>query len=74
MEIIIHRVLWSALFGALLLMVWKHPGWWRELVENPRRLAILALSGTLIAANWLTLRLVGGACSKPASVTTSTRS
>ena len=23
-EIIIHRVLWSALFGALLLMVWKH--------------------------------------------------
>ncbi|MGC5699616.1 EamA family transporter RarD [Pseudomonas sp. NFXW11] len=53
-EIIIHRVLWSALFGALLLMVWKHPGWWRELRENPKRLAILALSGTLIAANWLT--------------------
>ncbi|MGZ0786466.1 EamA family transporter RarD [Pseudomonas saponiphila] len=53
-EIIIHRVLWSALFGALLLMVWKHPGWWRELRDNPKRLAILALSGTLIAGNWLT--------------------
>jgi chloramphenicol-sensitive protein RarD len=53
-EIIVHRVLWSALFGSLLLLVWKHPGWWRELRENPRRLAILALSGTLIAANWLT--------------------
>jgi chloramphenicol-sensitive protein RarD len=53
-EIIIHRVLWSALFGALLLLVWKHPGWWRELRENPRRLAVLALSGALIAANWLT--------------------
>ena len=53
-EIIIHRVLWSALFGGLLLLVWKHPGWWRELRDNPRRLAILALSGTLIAANWLT--------------------
>ncbi|MGZ0706502.1 EamA family transporter RarD [Pseudomonas piscis] len=53
-EIIVHRVLWSALFGGLLLMVWKHPGWWRELRDNPRRLAILALSGTLIAANWLT--------------------
>ncbi|MDR9750657.1 EamA family transporter RarD [Pseudomonas sp. SZMC_28357] len=53
-EIIIHRVLWSALFGALLLMIWKHPGWWRELRDNPRRLAILAVSGTLIAANWLT--------------------
>ncbi|AZC25647.1 MULTISPECIES: EamA family transporter RarD [Pseudomonas] len=53
-EIIVHRVLWSALFGGLLLVVWKHPGWWRELRDNPRRLAILALSGTLIAANWLT--------------------
>ena len=53
-EIVAHRVLWSALFGSLLLLVWKHPGWWRELRENPRRLAILALSGTLIAANWLT--------------------
>jgi chloramphenicol-sensitive protein RarD len=29
-------------------------GWWRELRDNPKRLAILALSGTLIAANWLT--------------------
>ena len=53
-EIIVHRVLWSALFGGLLLMVWKHPGWFRELRDNPKRLAILALSGSLIAANWLT--------------------
>jgi len=53
-EIIVHRVLWSALFGSLLLLVWKHPGWWRELRDNPRRLAILALSGSLIAFNWLT--------------------
>ncbi|EST17496.1 EamA family transporter RarD [Pseudomonas fulva] len=53
-EIIVHRVLWSALFGSILLAFWKHPGWWRDLRDNPRRLAILALSGTLIAANWLT--------------------
>ncbi|MBI6923316.1 EamA family transporter RarD [Pseudomonas putida] len=53
-EIIVHRVLWSALFGSILLAFWKHPGWWRDLRNNPRRLAILALSGTLIAANWLT--------------------
>ncbi|EPJ85670.1 MULTISPECIES: EamA family transporter RarD [Pseudomonas] len=52
-EIIVNRVLWSALAGSLLLMVWKHPGWWRELRENPRRLAVLALSGSLIAGNWL---------------------
>ncbi len=52
-EIIVHRVLWSALFGSLLLLFWKHPGWWRELRENPQRVAILALSGSLIAGNWL---------------------
>ncbi|GFM68477.1 EamA family transporter RarD [Pseudomonas lijiangensis] len=53
LEIIIHRAIWSALFGSLLLMFWKHPGWWRELRENPQRLAVLALSGSLIACNWM---------------------
>jgi len=53
-EIIVHRVLWSALCGSLLLMLWKHPGWWRELRDNPRRFAVLTLSGSLIAVNWLT--------------------
>ena len=37
MEIIVHRVVWSAIFGALLLWLWKHPGWWTELRSNPRR-------------------------------------
>lgn len=53
MEIIVNRAVWSAIFGALLLAVWKHPGWWQELRDNPRRLAILASSGALIAGNWL---------------------
>ena len=53
LEIIVHRVLWSALFGGLLLLVWKHPGWWRELRDNPKRLAVLAGCGLLIATNWL---------------------
>ncbi|MDH1338707.1 EamA family transporter RarD [Ectopseudomonas oleovorans] len=52
-EIIVHRVLWSALFGTILLILWKHPGWWRELRDNPKRLAILTVSGLLIASNWL---------------------
>lgn len=52
-EIIVHRILWSALFGGALLLVWKHPGWWRELRAHPRRLVVLALSGSLIASNWL---------------------
>ncbi len=53
LEIVVHRVLWSALGAVLLLLVWKHPGWWRELRAHPRRLAMLALSGLLIACNWL---------------------
>ncbi|MDP3814417.1 EamA family transporter RarD [Pseudomonas sp.] len=53
LEIIVHRALWSALFGALLLMVWKHPGWLRELRDNPKRFAVLGGSGLLIASNWL---------------------
>ncbi|MDF3937169.1 EamA family transporter RarD [Pseudomonas citronellolis] len=53
LEIITHRAIWSALFGAALLLVWKHPGWWRELRENPRRIAVLGASGVLIASNWL---------------------
>lgn len=53
LEIIAHRALWSALFGAALLLFWKHPGWWRELRENPRRFAVLGCSGLLIASNWL---------------------
>lgn len=53
LEIIVHRVIWSALFASLLLLVWKHPGWWQALRAHPRRLAILAASGALIALNWL---------------------
>lgn len=53
LEIVVHRVLWSALGAGLLLLVWRHPGWWRELRAQPGRLAALVLSGLLIASNWL---------------------
>ena len=53
LEIVVHRALWSALFGMILLQLWKHPGWWRELRDNPKRLAVLTGSGLLIASNWL---------------------
>lgn len=52
-EIIVHRVLWSALGSALLLLLWKHPGWWQALLQHPKRLLMLVLSGALIACNWL---------------------
>lgn len=53
-EVIVHRVLWSAIFGAALLSIWRHPGWLTELYQHPKRLAVLMLSGALIALNWLT--------------------
>ncbi|WP_434457009.1 EamA family transporter RarD [Stutzerimonas urumqiensis] len=53
MLIVTQRVLWSALFGALALAVWRHRGWWRELIDHPRRIGVLAVSGLLIASNWL---------------------
>lgn len=52
-EIIVQRVVWSAVFAALALLIWRHPGWWAELRAHPWRLAILAGSGTLVAGNWL---------------------
>lgn len=54
MEVVVHRVLWSAVVGALMLLVWRHPGWLRELWQHPRRLLALVASGGLIATNWLT--------------------
>lgn len=54
LEVVVHRVLWSALAGALLLLIWQHPGWFRELLQHPRRLLALVVSGALIACNWLT--------------------
>lgn len=52
LEIIVQRVLGCALVGSLLLLWWRHPGWWRELRDNPKRLLALAASGLLIGFNW----------------------
>ena len=52
-EVIVHRVLWSALFSAGLLLLWRHRGWWQELYTHPKRFMVLAVSGALIATNWL---------------------
>jgi len=53
LEIAFQRLIWSALFGALLLSFWKHPGWWQQLREHPRHLLVLLASGALMTGNWL---------------------
>ena len=52
-EVIVHRVIWSALFSVGLLLIWRHRGWWQELYNHPKRFFVLAASGALIACNWL---------------------
>lgn len=54
MEVVVHRILWSALVGAVLLLLWRHDGWLRELIAHPCRALALVASGSLIACNWLT--------------------
>ncbi|HZJ94148.1 MAG TPA: EamA family transporter RarD [Thiopseudomonas sp.] len=53
LEVIVHRVLWSAVFSAGLLLLWRHRGWWQQLRAHPKRFLILTASGALIATNWL---------------------
>lgn len=51
-EILAHRIVWSAVFVGLLLTVARH---WRRiwpLVRRPRRLLGLATASVLIGANW----------------------
>ncbi len=52
-EIVTQRAIWSALFGSLVLLLWKHPGWWQELLAHPKRIGVLMISSMLIASNWL---------------------
>ncbi|KXU39389.1 chloramphenical resistance permease RarD [Ventosimonas gracilis] len=53
LEIALHRLIWSALLGLLVLGWWKHPGWLHQFREHPERLLILAVSGALLTSNWL---------------------
>jgi len=52
LQIVMHRIVWSALLVAGWL-VWKQgSGWLRATLARPRAAWMLALSGTLIAFNW----------------------
>lgn len=51
-EILAHRIAWSALFVALVLTALRRWGLLRRLVTQPRRLLGLAAAAVLIGANW----------------------
>lgn len=52
LQIVLHRVLWSALLVAGWLFVFRGRAWLRTTLAQPRVAWLLAVSGTLIAFNW----------------------
>ena len=52
LQIVLHRIVWSALFVGAFLFWRDGRGWLRALLAQPRTRGMLALSGTLIAFNW----------------------
>ncbi|THF61962.1 EamA family transporter RarD [Pseudothauera nasutitermitis] len=53
MEVVAHRVIWSALFLAALLACWLGFGGLARLRAQPRLVGLLALTATLTGGNWL---------------------
>jgi chloramphenicol-sensitive protein RarD len=51
-EILAHRIVWSAAFVTLLLLVMRHWRFLRPLARRPRTLAGIAVAATVIAINW----------------------
>lgn len=54
LEILAHRIIWSAVSVALLITVIRRWPAIRDLVHRPRTLAGIALAAVLIAGNWAT--------------------
>jgi chloramphenicol-sensitive protein RarD len=52
MEILAHRMVWSLVAVALLLLALRRWAWIAELVRQPRRLALVAVAATVVSVNW----------------------
>jgi chloramphenicol-sensitive protein RarD len=51
-EILAHRIVWSAAFVALLLLAMRNWRFLKPLLRRPRTLAGISLAAVVIAANW----------------------
>jgi chloramphenicol-sensitive protein RarD len=51
-EVLAHRMVWSLPTAVALLALMRSWSWIRPLLRQPRRLALLALSASLITVNW----------------------
>lgn len=54
LEIMAHRVVWSVVFVAVLVLVLRRTAWLRTLRRRPRAAAGLAVAAVLIGVNWYT--------------------
>lgn len=52
LQIIAHRIVWSAVLVVVWLLWKQGPGWWRLALARPRIAWMLALSAVLIGLNW----------------------
>ncbi|MFD4244323.1 EamA family transporter RarD [Streptomyces sp. NPDC058525] len=51
-EILAHRMVWSLAVVGLALLVVRRWGWIRELLREPRKLALTTLAASVITVNW----------------------
>jgi chloramphenicol-sensitive protein RarD len=53
LEILAHRVVWSTVFLAILVLARGRAAEWRDAFRSARRLGVYALSTALVTCNWL---------------------
>lgn len=52
LEILAHRIVWSLVFVALILIVLRRGAWIRDVLRRPKTLLIFTATSALIACNW----------------------
>lgn len=53
LQILCHRIVWSAVFLLIILSIKKHWNWLEPFRKDPKKLAIFALSSSTLSMNWL---------------------
>lgn len=51
-EIIIHRIIWSAVCCVGLFIFIRQKHWWKPLLDNPKYFIILIFTGLTLSVNW----------------------
>jgi chloramphenicol-sensitive protein RarD len=51
-EILAHRMVWSLAVVGIALLALRRWGWIRELLRQPRKLALIAVAAAVITVNW----------------------